>query len=306
TNCNLNGGTTAYWFNGSVWTLVSQQVLSFNGCMTITLNTTSSSPLLSQLTGTVIGVSPPAPVSSSSGGGSSSSQPAPTPISAPLPVIVPTPNLMGPTEGAQLTGLSTQLTWTNPSGTTQYQIQVTPFGADGPGINLIRDAETSYNVLAPNFGSIEGNYVMLPGMTYFWRVRTTTSTRPWAGLSEQDWSPWATRTFRTATASSSSISPVTSSVSSLNPTLEWSNADRSVFYYEVQVSRDPTFRNEPGAPFLYWELRHGAASSPPNSYSIPNAFPLEGGAGYFWRVRPRIQGDGTPVAWSTTFNFTTP
>ncbi|MSQ27852.1 MAG: hypothetical protein EXR51_06920 [Dehalococcoidia bacterium] len=112
TNCNLNGGTTAFWLNAGVWTLVSQQVLAFNGCITLTLNTTSSSPLISQLTGTVVSVqpNPPQPSSGGGGGGSSSPGPTPTPVPAPLPVIVPAPNLLGPAEGAQITGLGTQLT----------------------------------------------------------------------------------------------------------------------------------------------------------------------------------------------------
>ncbi|MSQ27851.1 MAG: hypothetical protein EXR51_06915 [Dehalococcoidia bacterium] len=161
-------------------------------------------------------------------------------------------------------------------------------------------------MLAPNFGSIEGNYVMLPAMTYFWRIRTTTSTKTGSALADSDWSPWSTRTFRTAAVSSNTISPVTTSVSSLNPTLVWNNSDRLVFYYEVQVSKDATFRNEPGAAFLYWELRHGAVSNPPNS--SPSRMPSR------WRAAPATSGGcgrasratGTPLAWSSTYSFTSP
>lgn len=75
---------------------------------------------------------------------------------------------------------------------------------------------------------------------------------------------------------------------------------------EVQVSRDPAFGADPGAPFLYWELRHGGITNPPNSYSIPEQYPLEPGTTYHWRVRPRVQGDGTAVGWSESWSFRTP
>ncbi|MSQ28112.1 MAG: hypothetical protein EXR51_08250 [Dehalococcoidia bacterium] len=65
-----------------------------------------------------------------------------------------------------------------------------------------------------------------------------------------------------------------------------------------------------GFPTLSWasvesgQLQlHGAISSPPNSYAIPATFPLELKTSYFWRVRPRAQGDAAPVAWSNTWSF---
>ena len=48
---------------------------------------------------------------------------------------------------------------------------------------------------------------------------------------------------------------------------------------------------------------HGGASTPANSYVVPEAFPLEAGEIYYWRVRPRIQGDGDPLPWSATYVF---
>ena len=36
------------------------------------------------------------------------------------------------------------------------------------------------------------------------------------------------------------------------------------------------------------------------------AFPLEAGEIYYWRVRPRIQGDGDPLPWSATYVFLAP
>ena len=193
------------------------------------------------------------------------------------------------------------LQWTQPPQATWFQVQVIPFNEDGPGINLVIGdgalvSAAQYQVLGPNFGSADPNYVLLPDMTYLWRVRTSTVlTNP----TEADWSAWAASSFRTPPASSSTITrvapPFFREVRTLTPTLTWANSNAAVFYYEVQLSRDYEFG--PNA-FLYSEYVHGGASTPANSYVVPEAFPLEAGAFYYWRVRPRIQGDGDPLPWS--------
>ena len=249
-----------------------------------------------------------------------------------LAVTDPGPVLTQPPMG-DASSMGPLLKWTQPPRTTWFQVQVIPFNEDGPGINLVigdgalvRAAQ--YQVLGPNFGSADPNYVMLPGMTYLWRVRTATVlTNP----TEDDWSAWAVSSFQTPPASSSTITPVAppasnstitpvappassstitpvappafGEVSTLTPTLTWANANTAVFYYEVQVSRDYEFG--PNA-FLYSEYVHGGASTPPNSYVVPAAFPLEAGEIYYWRVRPRIQGDGDPLPWSATYVFLAP
>ena len=220
------------------------------------------------------------------------------------------PTISTPPPGAQLTELGSPLRWVNPDeGATQFHIQVVPFNADGPGIDLVIGdsalvAAAQYEVLAPSFGSESPNYVMLPGMTYFWRVRTTTVTTP---PTEEDWTAWVGRNFKTAPASGDTISVVSpepeATVADLTPTLTWANADPSVFYYEVQVSKDPEFGSN---AFLYSERVHGGVSDTPNSYSIPSQFPLETATIYDWRVRPRIQGDGTLAGWSEAWSFRTP
>ena len=54
-NCALNDGNTAYWWNGSLWQAASNQSYDgATGCATITVNT-STSPSLSDLTGTPFG-----------------------------------------------------------------------------------------------------------------------------------------------------------------------------------------------------------------------------------------------------------
>jgi len=41
----------------------------------------------------------------------------------------------------------------------------------------------------------------------------------------------------------------------------------------------------------------GGGATPVNSWQTPV---LQHEATYYWRLRPRVQGDGTPVAWSQT------
>ena len=54
-DCNLNGGTKIYWWNGTAWALAyDQSYSSSTHCVTITVNN-STSPSLSQLTGTPFG-----------------------------------------------------------------------------------------------------------------------------------------------------------------------------------------------------------------------------------------------------------
>ncbi|MBI4497852.1 MAG: hypothetical protein HY689_08140 [Chloroflexi bacterium] len=231
-----------------------------------------------------------------------------------LMVDLPTPtNLTGPPDGIVF-GLGTTLSWTNPPNTAQYQIQVLPFNLDGPAIDLIIGRAdlvqaAQFPVPAPVFG--QGPYIMLPGMTYTWRVRTSPVTTP-LGKDDAGWSAYVSGSFRTAPPTSATIAPVspapTTSVASRTPTLQWANTNAAVFYYEVQLSADPEFKTDPAlaTASVYWNLVHGGEASPPNSWSVPGDFALEGGQTYSWRVRPRVQGDGTPVDWSESWSFRTP
>ncbi|MCC6488232.1 MAG: hypothetical protein IT364_12100 [Candidatus Hydrogenedentes bacterium] len=207
-----------------------------------------------------------------------------------------------------LTAMSAPLSWQNPPGTTQYQLQVLPFKNDGPGINIIRNAETSYTIPAPVFG--QGNYLLLPDITYQWRVRTSSSL---TGLSENDpgwgqWSDWWT--FRTPRLPSNTVtlaSPATgATVATMTPVLSWTDSTTSNFYYEIEVSKDPSFTTQidRAVAAVYQNLVHGAVSTPQNSYTLPPAA-LEANTTYYWRVRPRVQGDGTPLGWSKLGTFCT-
>jgi len=151
-------------------------------------------------------------------------------------------------------------------------------------------------------------YGLLPGMSYTWRVRTTTVSGTPA---EGDWTAWSARAFRTPVVTSESISLISpiqeSTVGTLVPTLRWSNSNAAIFYYEVQVSEGPAFNTDPATAIamVYWELRHGGITNPTNSYTIPQSFPLKAGTTYYWRVRPRVQGDGVSVEWSPIWIFRT-
>lgn len=217
--------------------------------------------------------------------------------------ITEAPQLVAPLNGDILSSFASTLQWSNPSGTTQYHLQVTPANGDGPGIDLIiGSAGTSFAVPPPPVW-----YGLLPDMGYQWRVRASDAT---VSLSVEDsrWGPWSEAwSFRTPIVSTNSIVLVNPSngalASSPTPTLAWSNKDATVFYYEVQVSKDPSFGS---SGFLYSALLHGGVTIPANSYSIPIQFPLEQSTTYYWRVRPRVQGDGTPLPWSTSSSFRSP
>ena len=233
--------------------------------------------------------------------------PSPTATVAPLPAGS-SPILLSPASGTQVSGLGATLRWNVAAGATQYQVQVIPANNDGPSINLIRNIDTTFDVQEPVFG--QGPYVMLPGMTYTWRVRTTNAT---SGIDESSvlWGSWSLQnSFRTRAASSTGISAITplngDTVTNLTPALRWSNTDTNVFYFEVQVSKDQQFGALGPVASIYWVLLHGGVSQPPMTYLVPNNFPLEPRTAYYWRVRPRIQGDGIPAAWSGLFRFTTP
>ncbi len=254
-----------------------------------------------------------APSTGGSGGGGGGGGGSLTP---PPPAVRPdVPTILGPAGGYLAQNFAPALRWLVPGGTTQFHLRVVPANNDGPGINLIISdqaevAKGEYQVAAPDMAA-GSNFVLLPGMSYRWEVRVSNATR---ALDENasEWGPWSRGDFRTPGPSSATISAASpgpgSRVGSLTPALTWNNSDNRIFYYEVQLSRNASFDVDPAtatAP-VYWELVHGGVSQPANTYKVRESFPLEPGATYFWRVRPRVQGDGAPVEWSQTWSFQTP
>src|SRR5262249_17219391 len=154
-------------------------------------------------------------------------------------------------------------------------IQVLPANNDGPAINLIIGAPdqvsaAKFDVMPPVFGT--GPYIMLPGMTYSWRVRTTTLATPMSESSPgcSDWSPM--RHFRPPAPTPAAVGGVPPTADAMvSPTdplgLVWSDSNKADFYYEVQVSGDTRFDPNPATAtsFVFWNLVHGGITTPPDS-----------------------------------------
>ncbi|MBI2039522.1 hypothetical protein HYT18_00440 [Candidatus Microgenomates bacterium] len=208
------------------------------------------------------------------------------------------PKILEAYNGRILDGLTNRVKFQPLPDTKWVHLQLIPANNDGPGVNLVIGDPSiiqkgEFSVPAPIFG--QGPYIMLPGMSYTWRVRVSDQSEQPDPIKDQGWSGWAQDKFRTPQPSSAIIEPVAP--------LQWRDRNRAMFYYEVQVSKDPLFRTEADATAaVYWNLVHGAMSNPPNSYSFPEDYQPEPGH-YFWRVRPRVQGDGTPVDWSQNWEF---
>ena len=233
------------------------------------------------------------------------------PLAAP-----PAPTPLAPADGLLLSGLSTTLSWSAAPEATQFQVQVVPAPAgprgtpDGPAINLIisdsaQVAAGSFAVPEPVFGV--GPYVMLPDMTYTWRVRVSSATSS-IGVDDPSWGEWSPdRTFRTRPPASGTLSllgPSPAAAAPVRPSLQWGESDPAIFYYEVQLSTDAAFRTNSGAIApVFTNLVHAAEANPTRSWRVPPGFNLDP-TRYHWRVRPRVQGDGAPAPWSTPATFT--
>lgn len=217
------------------------------------------------------------------------------------------PTMTTPNNGTVLQTFGTTLRWTYPTGsvTRQVHLQVVPFNNDGAAIDVILDASNpSFNLPAP-----PDWYGMLPDISYTWRLRGSEASTS-IGVDDPSWGPWAPVpfTFRTPKVTSADAFPLTpanGTSSTTTPTLVWKVVNEVLFYFEVQLSADPNFNTDPATATasVYWNLVHGAVTNPPNSYTVPPSAPLQVGKTYYWRVRPRVQGDGTPLPWSPPFQF---
>lgn len=214
------------------------------------------------------------------------------------------PNLSSPPNGIRLSNFGTNLTWQLPRDATQYQLQLTPSGNAGPGVNVIRNVEQQFQVPSP-----PAWYGLLPDMTYSWRIRGHDKAAT-AFETDTGWGVWSdTWTFRTPRVASEGIQEVFPAMGMIGIpppglTLEWRHPDTGVFYFEVQASADPSFNTDPetATTAVWWNLVHGGVSAPKNSWAAPV---LQARTTYYWRVRPRVQGDGEAVDWSRVFSFTT-
>ncbi|MCX6022945.1 MAG: hypothetical protein NTZ05_14685 [Chloroflexi bacterium] len=235
----------------------------------------------------------------------------PTPAPTPLPLPFGPPSLLEPPNTFRLPGPFTTLRWDQPFATRQFQVQVTPFNGDGPALDIIVGDRGLAGASRLEMGPAvigRGPYLLLPDLTYAWRVRVSESLEP-LGPDSSGWGPWSKQwTFRTPRTSAEGLSliapPMDGRLSAATARLAWDNTASDVFYYEVQVSLDPSFETEPvrATAAVWWNLVHGGQSAPLNSWQTP---PLDPGRTYYWRVRPRIQGDGVPLAWGPIWRFRT-
>lgn len=211
-----------------------------------------------------------------------------------------------PTGGGVASSITPTLSWTAPPASAQYELVMTPEGNEAARTSIIRPIASDLTLPGPPTW-----YGMLPGTLYYWRIRVTNVTRS-IGPSDPSWGTWSQMAaFRTPVPTGDAISsliPDAGRVDSLTPTLVWRSAEPNLFYYEIQVSSDPKFITDATrsiAP-VYWEVKHGGVTTPPNSYTVPAAYSLKGGAAYYWRVRPVSFGPAGSVPWSKIWSFTTP
>lgn len=207
------------------------------------------------------------------------------------------------------------LRWEPPADATAVQLQVVPLNDDGASIDLILtdpDSLAGQHALPlPKRGV--GDYVLMKGASYQWRVRVT--TKP-AGQTVEpgDWGAWSPlSSFALPRPTGDTVRvqfpPKGSTVSSGTPTITWLDNDSATFYYEVQVSRDSQFRTgEAAIAPVYWNLVNGGITNPLNSWQVPAESALPSGV-YYVRVRPRVQatalGAAEPgVDWSPVSAFT--
>lgn len=212
---------------------------------------------------------------------------------------------ISPANGTLTAGVAPTLTWLAPPGATHYQLVITQAGQSQPIIRFVDRISDSYTIPAPPqwFG-------MLPGTTYQWSVRVNNAPGP-VPDNHPSWGPWSeVYSFRTPVPPSSLLGPAYpphgAVVSTVTPRLQWGDPTPGVFLYEVQVSRDPSFETDPAkasAP-VYWETVHGGMTTPPNSYQVPDRYPLQRGSTYYWRVRPAMPAGVPPAPWGATWTFT--
>ncbi len=213
------------------------------------------------------------------------------------------PALTEPEDGTTLRTFAAVLSWSNPSGTRQVHLQLIPFNNDGPGVNLyFGSALNSFKIPAPPEW-----YGLLPDMTYTWRVRLSDADRA-VELDDKSWGAWVEHRFRTPKVTSGTIRPLTPAVEDVvrtrTPVLQWSDRP-DLFYYELQLSTDASFGQNGATAPVYSALLHGGVTRPTNGYAVPPDFPLDDHRTYYWKVRPRVGGDGTAIPWSPTYSFST-
>jgi hypothetical protein len=122
-----------------------------------------------------------------------------------------------------------------------------------------------------------------------------------------NWSSYAT--FRAPPVTSAGLAPVAPALHSIvdyfgGRVLQWQHPVPEVFYWEIQLSTDPSFNTDAATATsaVWWNLVDGGMTVPRHSWKTP---PLVPETVYHWRVRPRAQGGAQPVEWGPTWSFIT-
>src|SRR5438094_3426588 len=105
--------------------------------------------------------------------------PLPRPVEA---NVTAPPVLVSPPPGATVTSFRPALTWTNPPGATQFQIQIIPLSGQGPAL------DTHIGVRASS-GRVPGPPAwdgLLPDQIYTWRVRVSDAPT-YVALTDPSW-----------------------------------------------------------------------------------------------------------------------
>ena len=126
----------------------------------------------------------------------------------------------------------------------EFHLQIIPAKNDGPGIDL-HPAEVANALAIP---APPQWYGLLPDMTYTWRVRVSDAP-VWVALDHASWGPWAEAVFRTPKVGAITLVPITpllaETVTTASPAIIFSNNRTDVCYFQLQVSKDPAFNDDP-------------------------------------------------------------
>jgi|GEM_PF-5890391 len=185
-------------------------------------------------------------------------------------IYTPIPTLMLPIDNSQSTDHTPAFDWSNASGATGYDLQVSP--------------QSDFSTLALEQSVVTSGYTAvadLPVGYYYWRVRTRIN----ADLS--DWT--APFHFTIFIQTPTLIAPVNQSQQTdRTPSFDWSDSPYASSY-DFQLSTDNTFTS------LTLDLNLAVSAYTPTS-------DLQSNQTYYWRARAWVSGESG--SWTAPFSFT--
>jgi hypothetical protein len=195
--------------------------------------------------------------------------------------------LTAPTNSYIVDGAPPTLFWTNSGGQSRYYVQfdddpafATPYTAS------VAADRTSYTVLAST---------LTASTKYYWRVRAVNNS----GATTAANAPFSFTTTTAPILDFSLKAPSSgSTIASLTPTLEWTDAGNESGYI-VHISTLPTFTTGHYTALVSANTTSYIHSDP--SYSLVS------GTQYYWEVLATFSGGGDPItATNAPFSFVTP